>query len=324
MKRAGYLALIFSLFVAIQARTAIAQGKSSPAVVPYVVTSSSANIRSGPGSSFEVVNVLTLGDNLLIYDETPQTPGWLRVYEPGQLDTYVPNYVVARISGQLFYAPSQEPLIEVAGKGLVTTEAFYIPEGVYRIDVFVQYNSFRLETIVVEGDCESEEIFDEYYFDANPIAFSGGFASSGCSVIFQTHDVEGTWKFALRSLLDVNVLRHSVLEIENGTTISGTGRALTMATVLPSGQWAVSAVVHDSGFVLFSQVLFGDCEASPVFDLSSEFDFRASSEPPVEVMAPYFSDGCVIFWETKNYGGGAWELTFRRFLIHRPRLLKTR
>jgi hypothetical protein len=278
----------------------------SPNLIEYIVIADTANLRSGPGTSFEVVATAVRADILLIYDEEPEEEGWLKVFIEDEDDAYVADFLVERAPVR-FYPVGQEPILTVSGRGSNATEVFDIPRGAYRIDAVVEDQSFILETIVVEGDCRDSHTFNELNFNANQLIMSGLFVSTGCSVIFQTDNVDGDWSFEVRDIIDEEFFESSLLAIEDGTIISGQGRALTMPTFLPEGVWTISAEVDDNSFILRPQVLNGDCETSTVFN---EFD---SDVDTLEVSSVYRSsdDGCVIFWETSNLQG-EWIVTFEQ------------
>jgi hypothetical protein len=171
----------------------------------------------------------------------------------------------------------------------------------------VQDNAFILTTTVVEGDCRDDILFNELNFDTNRLIISALLISQGCSLIFETDNVSGNWEFAIRDVLDRDVLQESLLTIESGTVISGIGRTLTMATSLPEGIWTISATVGDQAFILVPQVLVGKCSDSAAFN---EIDFDVQR---LEVSTVYRSaeGGCTIFWETSNVEG-SWEIKFEK------------
>jgi len=202
----------------------------------------------------------------------------------------------------------QEPILEVSGQGKSVTEVYDIPRGAYRIDVSVEDRVFILKVIGIEGDCDDDSIFNEINFDARSLTMSGLFVSTGCSVIFETDNVDGDWEFAIRDIVvDEEFLIKNMLTIEDGTAIPGSGRALTMPTLLPDGVWTISANVEDNSFILRPQVLDGDCDGSAALN---EFDSDVDS---LEISTVYRSEetGCIIYWETSNVEG-SWEITFEK------------
>jgi hypothetical protein len=302
------IALVFLIFAI--ASTVHAQGNTkqadSPKLIEYTVIGNSANMRSGPGTTFAVAGKVAKGESLLIYDE-PAQGGWLRVYRKGQDDAYIADFLVERAPLR-FYPASQSPLLEASGQGKKVTEVFDIPKGAYRIDAIVEDNSFILGSTVVDGNCSDEYIFNELNFNAKRLVISGLFISQGCSVIFQTENVNGKWQFALRDIIvDADFLKENALKIDNSTKISGLGRALTMATILPEGVWTIGATAKDNALIVQAQVLTGDCESGTVFN---EVDFNSKS---LELSSAYKSPsgGCIIYWETSNIEG-AWELSFNK------------
>ncbi|MCD4687564.1 MAG: SH3 domain-containing protein [Anaerolineae bacterium] len=302
MKKVTVLFIIMLILLTLTPAFISAQNDDMPEVIEYVVTTATANIRSGPGTGYGIVGTVVAGESLLIYDETPETTGWLRIYRADEDDAYIADFLVER-APMRFYPPTQEPVVTVSGRGKTISDVLDFPSGAYRIDVTVQDNAFILKSIVISGDCRDRTIFNEINFDANRLVLSGLFVSSGCSVIFETDNVDGDWVLEVRDLLDANVILESLLEIEENTSIVGTGRTLTMLTLLPEGIWAVNAVVHDNAFILHAQMLEGDCDDGSVFN---EIDFDVNI---LEISTVYRSDGCLIFWETSNVDGD-WELSF--------------
>ncbi len=285
-----------------------AQDDEKPKTVEYIVSADAANLRTGAGTNFEVAGSVSKGDSLLIYDETPETQGWLRVYREGEDDAYIADFLVER-APMRFYPPDQEPILEASGRGSNITDVYEIPRGAYRIDATVQDRSFILSSVAVEGDCDDETIFNELDFDSNQLVISALFVSSGCSIIFQADNVDGNWEFALRDILNEEVLFETMLTIETETSIAGKGRTVTMATLLPEGIWSITATVDDSAFILQPQVLSGECDG---FSVMNEFSV---DEESLEISAIYRSEGeddgegCIIFWETSNVEG-EWEIVF--------------
>jgi hypothetical protein len=278
-----------------------------PSVVAYLVIAQTANLRSGPSTDTAVLETASAGDRLLIYDEVPSTEGWLRVFRDGQADAFIADFLVER-APVTFYPTDQEPYLEVSGRGGTVTEVYEIPIGAYRVDATIRDQSFILQIVVIEGDCEDEILFNELNFDVNRLTISGLFVSMGCSVVFETENVNGEWELALRDIIvDDAFLEANTLTIENGTLIRGSGRALTMPTELPAGVWTVSAVVGHNAFILWPQVLYGDCDSSAVFN---ELDLDAEA---LEVSSVYRSTkpGCIIYWETSNVEG-EWLIMFSR------------
>ncbi len=276
-----------------------------PQTVEYIVTSqTTVNLRGGPGTRYPVVGTAASGDSLLIYDSPPEVEGWLRVYRPGETDAYIADFLVER-APMRFYPADQEPILTASGRGSSVTDVFEIPRGAYRVDALVRDNSFILESIVVEGNCTDSTIFNELTWEANHLIISGLFVSNGCSVIFQTSNLNGDWEFALRDIVDEDVLSEMLLTIEDGTMINGTGRALTMPTLLPEGIWRITAVVDDTAFIMRPQVLTGGCDDLSIFN---ELDFESER---IEASMVYRSDECIIFWETSNVEGD-WGVTFEQ------------
>ncbi len=277
-----------------------------PKTLEYVVTADSANLRGGPGTSFARVGTVTKGDILLIYDETPSVSGWLRVFREGQEDAYIADFLVERAPSR-FYPLAQKPILKVSGRGRQITEVYDIPRGLYRVDANVQSRSFILKVVTIDGNCDDETIFNELNFDSRQLTISSLLVSAGCSVVFETDNVSGNWSFELRDVLDEEFLFESTLTIEDGTTISGKGRSVTMMTQLPRGVWRISAKVQDNSFILRPQVASGDCSEFSVFN---ELEFDASS---LEVSTLYRStgNGCLIFWDVLNVDG-SWEITFNK------------
>jgi hypothetical protein len=306
MSKSRLLLIVFCVFVSTIPLPAIAQDSGRPDTVEYVVIADTANLRAGAGTSFSIVATVTKGGSLLIYDETPATPGWLRVFRSGEEDAYVADFLVER-APMRFYPSDQEPFVVLSGQGKNISDVLDIPRGAYRIDATIQDNSFILKSVIIEGDCDDDTIFNEVNFDVNRLVISGLFVSTGCSVIFQTDNVDGSWEIAFRDILDKEFLQSSTLAIENGTSITGTGRSLTMSTLLPEGVWTISATVEDDSFILAPQVLTGDCESTHIFN---ELNFDVSV---LEVSAVYRSGdgGCIIFWETSNLDGN-WEIKFEK------------
>jgi len=280
--------------------------EANPATIEYMVTADTANIRAGAGTSFAVVDSVQRGDRLLIYAELPEVEGWLRIYqvEGNDVDGYIANFLVERAPEQ-FYPPQQQPIFVVSGRGRDISDTYEVPRGAYRIDASVQDQSFILEMVVVEGNCRDISIFNELNFDVSSLNVSALLISEGCSIIFQTDNVDGNWEFAIRSITEDVVLENAKI-IENGTTLSGLGRVLTMPTFLAEGIWSISATVQDQAFILHSRPI-GDCDEESVFN---ELDFDVDT---LEIATTYRvrNDGCIIFWETENVEG-QWELLFEQ------------
>lgn len=306
-----YFRILFLIFLATSVIITQAQ-ESTPETsdvktIEYIVIADTANLRSGPGTNFSAVGRVANGESLLIYDESPETSGWLRVYREEEEDSYIADFLVER-APMRFYPIDQEPLLEVSGRGKDITEVFEIPRGAYRIDVTAEDNAFILKTVIVEGECRDSVIFNEISFGTSRMTMSGLLVSQGCSIIFETDNVDGNWEFEIRDIIvDVEFLTNNILTIETGTIISGNGRALTMATLLPEGVWTITAKVEDNAFILRPQVLNGDCDTGSVFN-----ELVRGSEI-LDVATVYRSpeDGCIIFWETSNVDQ-LWEIGFEK------------
>jgi hypothetical protein len=305
MNRAKLL-LVLGLFIFLMPGLVSAQESQPPKTIEYIVIADTANLRAGAGTNFSVVGTVSRDESLLVYDETPEVPGWLRIYRPDQEDAYIADFLVER-APMRFYPPDQEPIAVISGRGKNISDVLDLPRGAYRIDAVVRDNSFMLKTTTVTGDCDDETIFNELNFDVNRLVISGLFVSTGCSIIFAADNVDGDWELAIRNLLEETAFEASLLKIENGTKLAGMARTLTMATFLPEGIWKISGIVNDQAFILRPQVLTGDCDGSSVFN-EVNFDVEI-----LEVATVYRSekDGCVIFWETFNVEG-SWELTFEK------------
>lgn len=296
------LLVILAVFLA--PTIVFAQGDTSETVIEYIVTSATANLRSGPGTSYGIVGTVTQGESILIYDENPEVSGWFRVQQPTEEDAFIADFLVER-APMRFYPVDQEPIFDVSGRGKGISDVYDIPEGAYRIDASVQDSAFILQAIAVDSSCRDETIFNELNFDVNRLNVSGLFISNGCSYIFETDNVDGPWEFAVRDILDLDAIAETLYVIESGSSLAGTGRTLTMATNLPEGIWTVAGEIKDQAFILQAHVLSGDCDDTSVFN---ELDFDVQI---LEVETVYRSDNCVIFWETDNVEGD-WALTFNK------------
>jgi hypothetical protein len=272
----------------------------------YIVTAETANLRTGPGTNFSVAGTVTRGETLLVIEDASGSEGWLRVSrESGE--SYIADFLVEKAPIR-FYPLEQEPIVVASGRGKGITEVFDFPRSAYRIDAQIEDRSFILKIIVVEGECDDDIIFNELNFDTTRLTISGLFVSSGCSIIFETDNVDRNWSIEVRDILDDEFLIESFFEIEDGSTISGVGRNLTMGTFIGEGIWTINANVLDRSYILRSHVLSGDCEDTVVFN---ELDFDASS---LEVSTVYRNRGdeaCVVFWETDNVDS-EWSLTFNK------------
>jgi hypothetical protein len=278
-----------------------------PDVIEYTVTADTANLRSGPGTNFDIVQTVSKGDSVLIYNEEPGTSGWLRVFRAEEDDAYIADYLVERAPVR-FYPVEQEPLVTITGSGKMITDIYELPQGLYRIDIVVQDNAFILSSITVEGDCRDDSLFNELNFDKNQLVMSSLFISTGCSVLFETDNVDGTWNIEIRDLLDEEFFLDGLLAIENGTSITGEGRSLTMGTVLEEGIWTISAKVQDQAFILHSHVLNGECDDTSVFN---ELNFDVNELEVSTVYRNSDEEPCIIYWESDNVDG-QWELTFEK------------
>lgn len=283
-----------------------AQDTDTPDVVEYIVTADTANLRLGPGTNYGVAGTAVRGESLLVYVETPEVSGWLRIYRSQLDDAYIADFLVERAPTR-FYPVDQEPVASASGRGKGITDIFDLPSGAYRIDAEIEDNSFILESVTVAGNCRDHTIFNELNFDVSRLNISGLLISQGCSLIFESDNVSGNWQIEIRDILDPEVLLDTLLTVENGTSISGAGRTLTMPTQLPEGLWNISATVNDQAYILVAQVLMGDCDDGAVFN---ELDFDSET---LELSTLYRSeeDGCIIFWETENVEG-AWEVSFEK------------
>ena len=145
------------LFVIFTGITVFAQ---NPSVVEYTVTGTFANLRGGPGTNYEIVDTADEGDTLFIYDEEPEHEDWLRVWREDEEDAWIADWLVEK-APQRFYPATQEPLISASGHGKDITEIYDIPRGTYRIDATVNDNYFALQSIVLEGDCREQYLFNE-------------------------------------------------------------------------------------------------------------------------------------------------------------------
>lgn len=295
---------IIILYVFLIPTVAFAQDNAQQSVIEYVVTTATANLRSGPGTAFGISGTVTQGESILVYNETPEVSGWLRVQRLGEDDAYIADFLVEQ-APMRFYPIDQEPILEVSGRGKNISEVFDIPKGAYRIDASVQGRAFILHAVAVDAGCRDQSIFNELDFNANRLNISALFISNGCSYIFETDNVRGTWEFAVRDVLDLEVIAEMLFPIENGSSLSGTGRTLTMVTSLPEGVWTINGVVEDQAFILHAHVLSGDCRDTSVFN---ELDFDVQV---LEMQTVYRSDNCMIFWETNNTEGN-WTLTFNK------------
>jgi len=281
-----------------------AQDGQEPDTIEYLVTSPTVNLRSGPGTGFNVVGTASAGESLYIYDETLETTGWLRVYRNGEEDAYIADFLVERAPTR-FYPVSQEPVVSLSGRGKQISDVLEFPTGAYRIDVTVHDNSFILKSITVNGDCRDESILNELNFDRNSLVLSTLFVSSGCSVIFETDNVDGNWEIEVRNILEEQHFLESMFFLDDGSSIAATGHTLSMPTMLAEGIWTISATVEDNAFILHAHVLDGDCNDTSVFN---ELDFDTEI---LEVSTVYRSDGCYIFWETSNVEED-WQIVFEK------------
>lgn len=280
---------------------------AKPPTVEYIVTADSANLRSAPSTTATRVGTVSKGDVVLVYAEGATTSGWLKIYREGMDDAYIADFLVERAPTR-FYPIDQKPLIEVSGRGKAISDVFDIPRGAYRIDVTVSDNAFILKSITVEGECEDEIIFNEFNVAVKSMVLSGLFVSTGCSVIFETDNVDNNWQFEIRDIIvDADFLADNTLIVFDGTTITGKGRSLTMSTLLLEGIWTIKATVEDNAFILQPQVLTGDCSTYAAFN---ELDLQATK---LEISTIYRvpKDGCYIFWETSNVDS-SWVLQFSK------------
>jgi hypothetical protein len=296
---------LLSFFIPLVVLAQDAENNDTPQLIEYIVTAETANLRAEASTSADIVVTVSNGETLLVYDEDPSVEGWLRIFRDDEPDAYIADFLVERAPIR-FYPVDQEPIAVVSGSGSNITEVYDFPQGAYRIDATVQDNAFILQTVIVEGDCRDDTIFNELNFDTNRLTMSGLFVSSGCSVLFQTDNVDGSWEFEIRDILDEAVLVDNLFEIEDGSTISGSGRTLTMATMLAEGIWTITTTVNDNAFILRAHVLLGDCDDGSVFNEFVDGD-------TLELSTAYRNTGeaCVIFWETSNVEG-AWAFTFEK------------
>jgi hypothetical protein len=240
-------------------------------VIEYIVTADTANLRSGPGTNFSTSGVVSKGESLLIYDEPAEQSGWLKIYREGEDDAYIADFLVEKAPTR-FYPVNQEPVVSITQRGKSITQVLELPASAYRLDVVVEDNAFILKSVVIEGDCRDATNFNILDLDRSRLVASALLVSSGCSIVFESDNVDSEWTLEIRDLLDTDFLLDSILEVEDETTISGTGQSLTMPTRLPPGVWTISATVNDRAFILHARVLVGECEETAVFN---ELDFDA-------------------------------------------------
>ena len=270
-------------------------------LVEYLVTGDSANVRAQPNTNSQVLDVVRSGESISINPSGSDVSGWLQVYRDGEVYGYIADFLVTRAPTR-FYDPAQEPLLTVEGRGKSVTDVYEIPAGAYRVDAEVEDRAFILSYIVIEGSCRDDTIFNELNFDTNRLSISGLLVSRGCSVVFETDNVDSAWTFEVRDLFDPDYLASAVVEIEDGTQINGTGRSLTMATVLPEGIWEIQASVQSRAFILWAHPISDACRETAVLN---EF----GRDESLEISAVYRSGECIVFWETSNVDG-EWVLTF--------------
>ena len=276
-------------------------------MIEYTVTGSFANLRGGPGTNYAIVDTAEEGDTLFIYDEEPEHEGWLRIWRDDEEDVWIADWLVEK-APQRFYPATQEPLFTASGRGKDITEIFEIPPGAYRIDAVVDDNYFALKSIILDGDCSDQILLNEGIRTVSELNISTLFISYGCSVIFETDNVDGNWQIELRDLQDISATGAILLTIDNETTISGFGRQLTMITRLPSGFWSIQANVDHDYFALRAHVLTGECEDTYVFN---ESDRNAESLEIETIYRNLGNTACYIFWETRNIRD-SWMLTFKK------------
>jgi hypothetical protein len=274
-------------------------------LVEYIVTSETANLRSLPNTSSEIVGRVTQGESIFIYQESAEVDGWLRVYREDEEDAYIADYLVERAPTR-FYNPAQPPVVTVEGRGGQISEEIELPQGIYRLDATIQGNAFIFTPIVLDGNCDESSIFNVLNFDVNTLTASEMIFSTGCTFIFESDNVRGEWIVEFRDVTDPEFLEESVLEVENNTTFNGFGQQVSMPTLLAAGVWTINANVQDRAFILSPLVVVGDCSTRTVFN---ELDFEAES---LEVSTVYRADeNCVIFWKTSNVDS-EWTLTFEK------------
>ena len=101
------LAIILACLLVPQVATA-QDGDETGNTTEYIVSAEAANLRSGPGTGYDIVGTAYRGDSLQIYDETPETKGWLRIFRPDEEDAYIADFLVER-APMRFY-PSEQGL----------------------------------------------------------------------------------------------------------------------------------------------------------------------------------------------------------------------
>jgi hypothetical protein len=309
MIRRPIILFVSVILLVVGISTVNAQGDDDPVFIEYIVTASStANLRTGAGTSFGVAGTVSNGDSILVYDEEPEVEGWYRVYREDEEDAYIADFLVERAPTR-FYPADQEPILTVSGRGTQLTDEYEIPRGAYRIDAVISDNAFILHSITLDGDCSDQFLLNELDISSssNNLNISTLFVSTGCTVVFEVDNVSGNWEFALRDILDEDVLLETFVVIEDGTTISGRGHQLTMATHLSEGVWRINTIIEDNAFILRPQVLDGDCDGLSVLN---ELDFDVDV---IEASTIYRSEegGCIMFWETDNVDGN-WEFSFEQ------------
>jgi hypothetical protein len=286
---------------------AFAQESGTPKTVEYIVTGQTANLRSGPGTGYDVVGTVNGGDILLIYDETPETAGWFRIYREGESDAYIADFLVKR-APMPFYPADQEPILTLSGTGETISDKVEFPEGVYRVSVSVKDYQFRLERVVVGGDCTNNTMFSLYDPYVAQMKAETILISVECSYIFQTADVTGDWEMQFRQLDDQDAVETTLLTIGNGTTLIGIGTEVTMPTFVPEGIWTITATAQDDAFLLDFYALEEECQAMRDEALIHELDLFASSVDGTGIFRS-LPGGCTVFWVTANVDKD-WELKF--------------
>jgi len=273
-------------------------------LVEYTVTADVANLRSEPNTNSEVVGSASNGDTLLIYSDNSEHDGWLRIFDEEIESAYIADFLVERAPLR-YYPLEQEPIAVLEGTGKQITDIIDLPEGAYRFDAEIDDNFFILSAIVIEGDCRDTTIFNEGGRENPRLNISTLIVSSGCSFIFESDNVDNEWIIEIRDVLDEEYLFDSILEIEDGTVLSGRGLQATMPTLIEEGIWTISAEVDDNYFILRSEPS-GDCDSGTVFNegvrdansLSVSTVFRAN-------------ETCIVFWLTSNVDTD-WEITFEK------------
>lgn len=271
----------------------------------YVVIVENANIRVAPHIDGKILDVVSEGDIVQIYNE-PHINGWYRVKLEDDFG-YIHGNTIA-LAG---YTPV-ESLFEWNGNGNFVSAPFEMPAGDFFANVTVdQLDLITIEVTSVDGKCSDEYILSSAV--VSPEMPSQGYLRSGkCKYVLEVES-KVDWSITVEEITPDLVNAEGIL-IGNGTVLEGIGDTATTVTGLPAGFWNITGRSEGDSIGLTARVLEGGC------DYFFEFEFEPN-EAPIKYQMTYRTENeCVIVWEVTgglageydNYYAAPWSITFEK------------